>query len=45
MDKQKFKNEATMSIWFSNDDVRYPVKISIKMKFGTLILKLNELIK
>ena len=45
MDKQKFKNEATMSIWFSNDHVRYPVKIRIKMKFGSLILKLDELVE
>ena len=43
-DKKKFKNEATMSIWFSNDENRYPVKIWIKMKFGAFVLKLDEVI-
>lgn len=43
-DKKKFKNEATMSIWFSNDENRYPVKIWIKMKFGAFVLKLDKVI-
>jgi len=43
IDKKKFKNEATMSIWFSNDKHRYPVKIWIKMKFGAFVLKLDEI--
>ncbi len=43
IDKKKFKNEATMSIWFSNDKHRYPVKIWLKMKFGALVLKLDEI--
>lgn len=43
-DKKLFKNEATMSIWFSNDKSRYPVQIWIKMKFGAFILKLKEVI-
>jgi len=42
-DKKKFKNEATMSIWFSNDEHRYPVQIWLKMKFGALVLKLDEI--
>ena len=42
-DKKKFKNEATMSIWFSNDEHRYPVKIWLKMKFGAFVLKLDEI--
>ena len=43
IDKKKFKNEATMSIWFSNDKHRYPVKIWLKMKFGAFVLKLDEI--
>ncbi len=43
-DKKKFKNEATMSIWFSDDGERYPVKIWIKMKFGAFVLKLDEIV-
>ena len=43
IDKKKFKNEATMSIWFSNDEHRYPVQIWLKMKFGAFVLKLAEI--
>ena len=43
IDKKKFKNEATMSIWFSNDEYRYPVQIWLKMKYGPFILKLDEI--
>ena len=43
IDKKKFKNEATMSIWFSNDEHRYPVKIWLKMKFGAFVLKLDKI--
>jgi len=43
-DQKKFKNEATMSIWFSDDKKRYPVKIWIKMKFGAFVLKLDEIV-
>ena len=42
-DKKKFKNEATMSIWFSNDGNRVPVQIWLKMKFGAFVLKLDEI--
>jgi hypothetical protein len=44
IDQKKFKNEATMSIWFSNDEHRYPVQIWLKMKFGAFVLKLDEII-
>ena len=43
IDKKKFKNEATMSIWFTNDEHRYPVQIWLKMKFGAFVLKLEEI--
>ena len=40
---EKFKNEAKMDIYFSDDIKSYPVKIKIKLKFGSLILKLKEI--
>ena len=43
-DKKQFKNKASMFILFSNDDNRYPVKIWIKLKFGALVLELDEII-
>ena len=39
----KFKNDARMDIYFSDDVKSYPVKIKIKLKFGSLILKLKEI--
>ena len=44
IDKKQFKNKASMFILFSNDDYRYPVKIWFKLKFGSLILELDEII-
>ena len=43
-DKKQFKNKANMFILFSNDDNRYPVKIWLKLKFGALVLELDEII-
>ena len=43
-DKKQFKNKATMSILFSDDDNRYPIKIWMSLKYGNLILSLNEII-
>ena len=42
--KKQFKNKATMSILFSNDDNRYPIKIWMSLKYGNLTLSLNEII-
>jgi len=42
-EKSLFKNEGDMQIWFSNDDKRLPVQIQIKMKFGSMLLKLKEI--
>ena len=42
--KGKFKNDSEMSIAFSNDKSRYPVKIKLKMKYGSLILNLDNVI-
>ncbi len=43
MGGKKFKNDAKMDIYFSNGVKSYPVKIKIKLKFGSLILKLKEI--
>lgn len=40
---EKFKNDAKMDIYFSDDVKSYPVKIKIKLNFGSLILKLKEI--
>jgi hypothetical protein len=41
--KALFKNEGDMQIWFSDDEKRLPVQIQIKMKFGSMRLKLKEI--
>jgi len=41
--KKQFKNDAKMSILFSNDSYKYPVIIRLKLKFGSLILKLDKI--
>ena len=43
-DNKQFKNKASMFILFSNDNNRYPVKIWLKLKFGALVLELDEII-
>ncbi len=43
-DKQEFKNNAQMSMLFSNDNKRYPIKIWINLKYGSLVLELEEVI-
>jgi len=42
--KKKFKNNGEISILFSNDQNRYPVKIWLKLKYGSLILELEKII-
>ena len=44
LNKGKFKNDSEMSISFSNDKSRYPVKIKLKMRYGSLILNLDNVI-
>jgi len=43
-DRKQFKNKSSISIWFSEDSKRYPVQIWLKMKYGGLMLKLEETI-
>lgn len=38
-----FKSKGDMTIWFSDDDQRLPVKIILKAKFGSMVLKLKEI--
>ena len=42
--KTLFKNEGDMQVWFSDDERRLPIQIQIKMKFGSMHLKLKEII-
>ena len=42
-DNKKFQNNAEMSMLFSKDNYRYPVKIWLNLKYGSLILELDEI--
>ncbi len=37
-----FKNQGDMEVWFSNDELRLPVQIHLKLKYGTMVLKLKQ---
>ncbi|MBU36708.1 MAG: hypothetical protein CMG29_05810 [Candidatus Marinimicrobia bacterium] len=37
------KNEGDMQIWFSDDKKRLPIQIQIKLKFGSMHMKLKEI--
>ena len=41
---KEFNNQATMSILFSNDENRYPIKIRMNLKYGSLTLKLKQIV-
>ena len=43
LDEKEFKNKSQMSMLFSNDENRYPVKIWLTMKYGSLVLELNKI--
>ena len=37
------KNKGDMMIWFSDDKIRLPVQIRIKLKYGSMLLKLKDI--
>jgi len=37
------KNKGDMMIWFSNDKNRLPIQIRIKLKYGSMLLKLKDI--
>ena len=39
-----FKENGSMTAWFSNDEKRIPVKIELKTNIGNMILKLKKII-
>lgn len=39
--KALLKNEGDMKIWFSDDELRLPVQIQIKLKYGSMLLQLK----
>ena len=43
LNNKEFKNRSQMSMLFSNDENRYPVKIWLTMKYGSLVLELNKI--
>ena len=43
LNEKEFKNRSQMSILFSNDENRYPVKIWLTMKYGSLVLELDNI--
>ena len=43
-DNKSFKNKSEMDIMYSNNLEKYPVKIRLKLKYGYLVLELNEII-
>ena len=43
LSNKEFKNRSQMSMLFSNDGNRYPVKIWLTMKYGSLVLELENI--
>ena len=43
LNDKEFKNRSQMSILFSNDENRYPVKIWLAIKYGSLVLELDNI--
>jgi hypothetical protein len=41
--KSLLKNEGDMKIWFSDDELRLPVQIQIKLKYGSMLLQLRTI--
>ena len=43
LNEKEFKHRSQMSMLFSNDENRYPVKIWLTMKYGSLVLELDKI--
>tara|TARA_B100001750_G_C15327556_1_gene505504 strand:- start:163 stop:876 length:714 start_codon:yes stop_codon:yes gene_type:complete len=41
--KELFRNNGQMRIWFTKDSLKIPIKIEQKLRFGTILLKLNKI--
>lgn len=41
--KTLLKNDGDMKVWFSDDELRLPVQIKIKLKFGSMLLQLRSI--
>jgi hypothetical protein len=41
--KTLLKNKGDMQIWFSDDLNRFPVQVVVKLKFGTMTMKLKKI--
>ena len=41
--KTLLKNDGDMKIWLSDDELRLPVQIQIKLKFGSMLLRLKTI--
>ena len=41
--KNIFKENGYMTVWFSNDNKKIPVKIELKTNIGNLVLKLKKI--
>ena len=41
-EKTLLKNEGDMTIWFNEDVSRIPIQILVKLKYGTMKLKLKS---
>ncbi len=37
-----FKNQGDMTVWFSDDEQKLPVQIVIKLKYGSMVMKLKK---
>ena len=37
------KNKGDMMIWFSDDKIRLPIQIRIKLKYGSMLLKIKDI--
>lgn len=42
-DASLFKNQGDMTVWFSDDKQKLPVQIVIKLKYGSLVMKLKRI--